>query len=277
MLALYAALPLAQQSTVFEKTSTRNTRKIILSTNIAETSVTVPGVRYVVDWGKSKLKTFRPKLGMESLLVNPISKSSAMQRTGRAGREAPGKCYRLYTEPEFKSLKDTTAPEILRTNIANAILNLKARGQNDVIGFDYLSPPKPESLRKALEQLFSLGALDNSGRITSLGRQMAKLPLDPLLACVLIAAADPQLDCLAEAVDLIAGPTTENIFSAPLTDEAREAMEVAQKEFNRSKGDLIMLLEDICAFDAEQTNQKQWCEAHFVSHRQMQQFRNICQ
>lgn len=275
VLPLYSALPLAQQAKAFEKVHTRNTRKVILSTNIAETSVTVSGVRYVVDCGKAKLKVFRHKLGMESLLVSPISKSSALQRTGRAGREAPGKCYRLYTESEFNKLKETTTPEIMRTNIANAILNLKARGQDDVVNFDYLSPPKIESLRKALEQLFSLGALDKLGKINPLGLQMAKLPLDPPLARVLIAAADPALDCLAEAVDLISGLSTENLFSVPLTDEAREAMEEARKAFRRNEGDLIMLLEVLRAYDAEKTNRKHWCEKHFVSYRQMQQLRDI--
>lgn len=273
VLPLYAALPISLQNRVFEPAGTRNTRKIILSTNIAETSVTVTGVRHVIDCGKAKLKQFRPKLGLESLLITPISRSSAMQRTGRAGREAAGKCYRLYTEADFKALKETTKPEILRTDVANAILILKARGQDDVVNFDYLSPPKTESLQKALEQLYSLGAFDTAGRITPLGHQMAKLPLSPPLARVLLAANEPALDCLPEVVDVIAALSTDNLFPPALGEDARDAMDEARKAFHRSEGDHIMLLEVVRAYEAATTSaiesKKTWCDTHFVSHRAM--------
>ncbi|KAI5812516.1 P-loop containing nucleoside triphosphate hydrolase protein [Pyronema omphalodes] len=278
VLPLYAALPLPQQNRVFEPTPIR-TRKIILATNIAETSITVSGVRHVVDCGKAKLKQYRPKLGLESLLITPISRSSAMQRSGRAGREAPGKCFRLYTEEDFAALKESTKPEILRTDVANAILILKARGCDDVVNFDYLSPPKLESLQKALEQLYSLGALDNKGKITNLGHQMAKLPLSPPLARVLIAAGEPELDCLSEVVDVIAALNTDNLFPMLLNDEQREAMEEARKAFHRSEGDHIMLLEVVRAYESyvadKIADKKHWCEQHFVSHRAMQSLLDV--
>ena len=279
VLPLYSLLPLHQQNRVFEPAPNNRTRKIILSTNIAETSVTVPGVRIVVDCGKAKLKQFRPKLGLESLLVKPISKSSASQRTGRACREAPGKCFRLYTVDEAKAMKETTKPEILRTDVANAMLILKARGQDDVVNFNYLTPPKTEALQKALEQLFSLGALDNRGKITPLGRDMAKLPLAPPLARVLLAAADPSLNCLAEVIDVIAALSSENLFPMAVNDDddggRYEAMQEARRAFHRSEGDHIMLLEVVRAFEAAQTaaktasDRKSWCDTHFISARAM--------
>jgi ATP-dependent RNA helicase DHR2 len=223
----------------------------------------------VVDCGKAKLKQFRPKLGLESLLITPISKSSAMQRAGRAGREALGKCFRLYTEADFNTLKESTKPEILRTDIAHAILTLKARGQDDIVNFDYLSRPRVESLHRALEELFSLGAFDVNGKITSLGQQMAKLPLTPPLARVLIAAVEPGLDCIAEVIDVIAALSTDNLFPMPSNDEAREKMEEARKSFRRSEGDHIMLLEVIRSYESEASDSERWCETHLISHRAM--------
>jgi ATP-dependent RNA helicase DHR2 len=202
-----------------------------------------------------------------------------MQRSGRAGREAPGKCFRLFTEEDFAALKEATKPEILRTDVANAILILKARGCDDVVNFDYLSPPKLESLQKALEQLYSLGALDNKGKITNLGHQMARLPLSPPLARVLLAAAEPELDCLSEVVDVIAALNTDNLFPMLLNDEQREAMEEARKAFHRSEGDHIMLLEVVRAYESyvadKIADKKHWCEQHFVSHRAMQSLLDV--
>lgn len=270
VLPLYAALPQAQQQKVFQPAPERNTRKIILATNIAETSVTVSGVRHVIDCGKVKTKQYRPRIGLESLLVTPVSKSSAMQRTGRAGREAAGKCFRLYTEEQFMALEETTVPEILRCDIASAILTLKARGQEDVLGFDYLDPPPRESLVKGLEQLYALGALDNVGKVNALGRKMAQLPLPPALARVLIAAMEPEMNCLADAIDIIAALSVENIFLTPAGEDKREEMDEARKEFERREGDHLMLLQVVRSYEIQQSHKKVWSEKHFVSHRAMQ-------
>ncbi|KAL7269307.1 Salivary acidic proline-rich phosphoprotein 1/2 [Rhizina undulata] len=275
VLPIYAALPQAQQQKVFQPAPHRNTRKIILATNIAETSVTVTGVRHVIDCGKVKTKQYRPRIGLESLLVTAVSKSSAMQRTGRAGREALGKCWRLYTEDQFHALADTTLPEILRCDAASAILMLKARGQEDVLNFPYLDPPPRESLVKALEQLFALGALDSNGRINELGREMAKLPLAPTLARVLLAAAEPGMECLSEVIDIIAALSVENIFLTPTGEEKREEMEEARKNLQRREGDHLMLLNVVRAYEAENSNRKAWAEKHFVSHRAMQNLLDV--
>jgi pre-mRNA-splicing factor ATP-dependent RNA helicase DHX15/PRP43 len=127
-------------------------RKIVISTNIAETSLTIDGIVYVVDPGFSKQKVYNPRLRVESLLVSPISKASCKQRSGRAGRTRPGKCYRLFTEKSFeKDLQENTYPEILRSNLSNVVLYLKKLGINDIVHFDYMDPPAPETLMRALE------------------------------------------------------------------------------------------------------------------------------
>ncbi|RPB04133.1 P-loop containing nucleoside triphosphate hydrolase protein [Choiromyces venosus 120613-1] len=274
VLPLYSALPPGLQQRVFQPAYEKNMRKVILSTNIAETSVTVPGVRHVVDCGKVKTKQYRPKIGLESLLITPVSKSSALQRTGRAGREAAGKCYRLYTEPDFIKLAEVTVPEILRCDVASSILTLKARGQEDVLSFDYLDSPGRDALGRGLEHLYTLGALDNSGRINELGHKMAKLPLVPALARVLIAAAEPAMDCLHEAIDIIAALSVENILLTPTGDEKREQMEGERKEFDRREGDHIMLLTLVREYES-QSQKKTWAEKHFVSHRAMQNLLDV--
>ncbi|KAL8644130.1 MAG: hypothetical protein Q9226_007921, partial [Calogaya cf. arnoldii] len=175
-LPLFAALPQSAQQRVFLPAPPK-TRKVILATNIAETSVTVSGVRYVIDCGKSKIKQFRTRIGLDSLLVKPISKSAAIQRKGRAGREAPGQCYRLYTEQDYLNLQSQNTPEILRCDLGQAVLTMKARGVTNVMNFPFLDPPPREAMEKALMQLFQLKALDESGAISEIGLEMARLPL----------------------------------------------------------------------------------------------------
>jgi pre-mRNA-splicing factor ATP-dependent RNA helicase DHX15/PRP43 len=140
-------------------------RKCVVSTNIAETSLTIDGIVYVIDPGFSKQKMYNPRLRVESLLVSPISKASAKQRAGRAGRTRPGKCYRLYTEEAYeKNLIENTYPEILRSNLATVVLNLKKLKIDDIVHFDYMDPPAPETLMRALEELNYLGALSDDVR-----------------------------------------------------------------------------------------------------------------
>jgi ATP-dependent RNA helicase DHR2 len=244
-------------------------RKIILSTNIAETSVTLSGVRFVVDCGKSKIKQYRSKLGLDSLLIKPISKSSALQRKGRAGREAPGKCWRLYTEADYVKLDKSNTPEILRTDVTQAVLTMKARGVQDPTTFPLLDPPSRESLEKSLLQLFSLEALGPDGGITDLGERMAKLPLSPQLGRVLLAASEPDRDCLAEVIDIISCLSVENIFLNLTTEEKREEAETARKDLFRREGDHMTLLNTVKGYAEETVDRKQWAERYFVSHRAM--------
>ncbi|KAH7393890.1 P-loop containing nucleoside triphosphate hydrolase protein [Phaeosphaeria sp. MPI-PUGE-AT-0046c] len=274
VLPLFAALPQHAQQRIFQP-APFHTRKVILATNIAETSVTVPGVRYVVDSGKSKVKQFRNRLGLESLLVKPISKSAAIQRQGRAGREAAGQCYRLYTESGFKTMDERTTPEILRCDLSQAILTMKARGFNDVLNFPFLDRPPREALEKALLQLLNLQALEEDGTISEGGLKIAKLPLTPTLGRVLVEAAKSERDCLLDVIDVISALSVENVFLNLVTEERKEEAEEARRELYRREGDHLTLLVTVQRYAEEQTDRKAWCEKHFVSHRAMQNVMNI--
>lgn len=268
-LPLFAALPQDIQQRVFQR-APPGTRKIILSTNIAETSVTVSGVRFVIDCGKFKMKQFRTSLGLDSLLVKPISKSSAIQRQGRAGREAPGKCWRLYTEKAYHEiLPEATPPEILRCDLAHAILNMKARGVDDVMEFPFLDKPRREAFEEALLQLLFVGALNQEGQISTIGQRIAKLPLSIPLGRVLIAAIDNEEDILSEIVDIVSCLSVENIFLNLITEEAREKAEEARRSLYRREGDHLTLLKTIQGYAAEKADRKTWSQKHFVNHRAM--------
>ena len=228
------------------------------------------GVRYVVDGGKAKVKQFRTRLGLDSLLAKPISKSSALQRKGRAGREGEGKCYRLYTEKDYLALGKSSTPEILRSDVTQTVLTIKARGVDDIASFPFMTTPPREALEKALLQLLTLGALEQDGSISSVGLRMAKLPLTPALSRVLLAAAEPEMDCLAEAIDIISALTVENIFLNLTSEEKREEAETARKDLLRREGDHLTLLTTVQKYIAESTDRKAWATRHFVSHRAMQ-------
>ncbi|CAK3968551.1 P-loop containing nucleoside triphosphate hydrolase [Lecanosticta acicola] len=269
VLPLYAALSQAAQQRIFER-APPFTRKLILSTNIAETSVTVPGVRYIVDAGKVKIKQYRSKIGLESLLIKPISKSSADQRKGRAGREAPGQCYRLFTKDAYDALEQDAKPEIQRCDLSNAVLKMKARGVQDVAGFPFLTPPYKEAMQKSILQLHQLGCLDGKLNITEIGRQVARLPLTPPLGRVLIEAAKSERDCLLEVIDIVAAFDVENIWLPTETEEAREKAEEARAQLRRRQGDHSTHLAAVRAYAEENADRKRWCKDHMISHKSMQ-------
>ncbi|XP_059625540.1 probable pre-mRNA-splicing factor ATP-dependent RNA helicase DEAH2 isoform X2 [Cornus florida] len=206
---LYSTLPPAMQQKIFEPAPPALTdggppgRKIVISTNIAETSLTIDGIVFVIDPGFSKQRVYNPRVRVESLLVSPISKASAHQRSGRAGRTQPGKCFRLYTEKSFHNdLQPQTYPEILRSNLANTVLTLKKLGIDDLVHFDFMDPPAPETLMRALEVLNYLGALDDEGNLTKLGEIMSEFPLDPQMAKMLVVS--PEFNCSNEILSISA-------------------------------------------------------------------------
>ena len=169
-----------------------------MATNIAETSLTIDGIVYVIDPGYCKQSSYNPRNGMESLTVQPISKASANQRAGRAGRVCPGKAFRLYTASNYRTeLEDNTVPEIQRTNLGNVVLLLKNLGINDLLHFDFMDPPPHESLIMALEQLYALGALNDHGEMTLTGRKMAEFPVDPMISKMILASEKYVLNYLA--------------------------------------------------------------------------------
>ncbi|KAK9676040.1 hypothetical protein RND81_11G049700 [Saponaria officinalis] len=211
--SIFASLPSEQQMKVFMP-APDGFRKVILATNIAETSVTIPGVKYVIDPGVVKARNFNPRTGVESLSIIPTSKAQALQRSGRAGREGPGKCFRLYPENEFEKLVDSTVPEIKRCNLSNVILQLKALGVDDIIGFDFMEKPSRMAIVKSLEELFLLGALTDDSKLSDpVGHQMAKLPLDPVYSKALILSS--QFNCLEEMLITVAMLSVESIFYMP--------------------------------------------------------------
>ncbi|KAL3766674.1 hypothetical protein ACHAWU_003430 [Discostella pseudostelligera] len=213
ILPVYSSLPSEMQSRIFEP-APPGSRKCIVATNIAEASLTIDGIYYVVDPGFSKQKAFNAKLGMDSLVVTPISQASARQRAGRAGRTGPGKCYRLYTEMAYKNeMLPTNIPEIQRTNLGNVVLQLKAMGINDLLGFDFMDPPPVATLVGAMEGLHALGALDDEGLLTRLGRKMAEFPLEPNLSKMLLLSVD--LGCSDEILTITALLSVENPFYRP--------------------------------------------------------------
>ncbi|KAI9889872.1 MAG: Cyclin-dependent kinase catalytic subunit [Vezdaea aestivalis] len=198
---IYANLPSDLQSKIFEPTPL-GARKVVLATNIAETSLTIDGIVYVIDPGFVKENVYNPRSGMESLVVTPCSRASANQRAGRAGRVGPGKCFRLYTKWAFENeLDENTTPEIQRTNLNSVVLLLMSLGINDLVEFDFMDPPPAETLMRALEQLYALGSLNDRGELTKLGRQMAEFPTDPMLAKTILAA--DKYGCVEEVLSIV--------------------------------------------------------------------------
>ena len=271
VLPLYSTLPMDRQRQIFDdapgprKPGDPPGRKIIFSTNIAETSLTIDGIVYVVDPGFAKQKVYNPRIRVESLLVSPISKASAHQRAGRAGRTRPGKCFRLYTEKAFKAeLMEQTYPEILRSNLGSVVLQLKKLGIEDLVHFDFMDPPAPETLMRALELLNYLGALDDDGNLTELGSMMAEFPLDPQIAKMLLYS--PQLNCSNEILSVTAMLNTPNPFMRPR--ENQRAADEAKGRFNHVDGDHLTLLN---VYHAYMNNQESasWCYENFINARSM--------
>lgn len=284
-LPLFAALPQDLQRRVFEPAPApakghRGTRRVIVSTNIAETSVTVTGVRYVIDGGKEKIKQFRPRIGLDSLLTKPISASSAIQRAGRAGREAAGRCYRLYTEADFNKLPLRASPEILRCDLAQAVLSLMARGvsASTVSSFPLLTVPDREAFKAALVQLHQLGAVDDDGLVTKAGLLMAGLPVSASMARALLKAAEPDMDCLDDMIDLVAGMSGEGIFVHE-NEEDEENLDVETRsrrdEFWRRDGDHSTMILAVRGFAAEQGDRRKWAETRRMNWRALRGIMDI--
>ena len=188
--------------------------QVVIATNIAETSLTIDGIYYVVDPGFVKQKVYNSKTGMDQLIVTPISQAQAKQRAGRAGRTGPGKCYRLYTERAYRDeMLPTNVPEIQRTNLASTVLSLKAMGINDLLSFDFMDPPPMQTLISAMEQLHALSALDEEGLLTRLGRRMAEFPLEPMLSKMLIMSV--HLACSDEVLTIVSMLSVQNVFYRP--------------------------------------------------------------
>ncbi|KAF2615212.1 hypothetical protein F2Q70_00013536 [Brassica cretica] len=364
ILPVYSALPSEMQSRIFDPPPP-GTRKLVVATNIAEASLTIDGIYYVVDPGFAKQNVYNPKQGLESLVITPISQASAKQRAGRAGRTGPGKCYRLYTESAFRNempptsipeiqrinlgmttltmkayylftvpflvkcsleylillllnvynpkqgldslvitpisqasatqragragrtgpgkcyrlytesafrneMPPTSIPEIQRINLGMTTLTMKAMGINDLLSFDFMDPPQPQALISAMEQLYSLGALDEEGLLTKLGRKMAEFPLEPPLSKMLLASVD--LGCSDEILTMIAMIQTGNIFYRPRDKQAQADQKRAK--FFQPEGDHLTLLAVYEAWKANNFS-GQWCFDNFIQSRSLRRAQDV--
>lgn len=275
---LYSTLPPQQQQRIFDPAPPKRPngaigRKCVVSTNIAETSLTIDGVVFVIDPGFSKQKVYNPRIRVESLLVSAISKASSQQRAGRAGRTRPGKCFRLYTEKAYQNeMQDNTYPEILRSNLGTVVLQLKKLGIDDLVHFDFMDPPAPETLMRALELLNYLGALDDNGDLTSLGSMMAEFPLDPQLAKMVIASCDH--NCSNEILSITAMLSVPQVFLRP--NEAKKAADEAKMKFAHIDGDHLTLLNVYHAYKQNHED-VQWCYDNFIQQRSLKSADNVRQ
>lgn len=270
ILPVYSALPSEMQTRIFEP-APPGSRKVVIATNIAETSLTIDGVYYVVDPGFVKQKVYNPKTGMDSLMVTPVSQAGAKQRAGRAGRTGPGKTYRLYTERAYRDeMLPTNVPDIQRTNLAATVLQLKAMGINDLLGFDFMDPPPTDAMVMALETLHSLSALDDEGLLTRLGRRMAEFPLDPNLSKMLIMSV--HLQCSDEILTIVSMLSVQNVFYRPKEKQALADQKKAK--FNQAEGDHLTLL---AVYNSWKNNKfsNAWCYENFVQMRTLKRAQDV--
>lgn len=267
-LPLYAGLSTDQQMYVFEPAA-ENTRKVICSTNIAEASVTIDGIGYVIDCGFVKVRAYNPRTGIETLTATPISKASAIQRAGRAGRTKPGKCFRLYTEESYEELPNTLPPEIQRSNLAPLILQMKLLGIDNIARFDFLTSPPAELLVRGLELLYSLGAVDDYAKLTSpLGRRMAELSADPMMAKVLLSS--PSFNCLSEILSIAAMTSLQgSVWFTSDEAGAKRAMESSRRKFAVEEGDHLTLLNAYQAFVTVGKKDAKWCRDNHLNYKAM--------
>ncbi|CAM9643424.1 unnamed protein product [Chrysoparadoxa australica] len=272
VLPLYGALSGEAQAAAFRRVG-RGIRKVIVATNIAETSVTVPGVRYVVDPGYVKQKVYNPERRMESLIVVPISQVAAQQRAGRAGRTAPGQCYRLYASECYGSMMKEMVPEIMRTSLSNAVLYLKVLGVADVLGFEFLDPPDPFQLEEALDLLYCLGAIDRVGAVTSLGKLMCAFPLEPCMSRALVESDEE--GCMEEMLTIASLVSVENVWiTVKESDEKFRMVKAKHDEFKHPLGDPITYLNLFKAWERSGWSDA-WARESFLRIRALRMARSV--
>lgn len=282
-LPLYAALPLQKQQQVFTRQASLCFRRVIIATNIAETSVTIPNIRYVIDTGKVKTRAFSPATGLEVMKVEDIAKAQASQRAGRAGRIAAGQCYRLYPKSVYRTMRPFPVPEIQKCNLANILLQLIAINIQNVASFDFIDTPSADNIECSLEQLLELQAIeevktttDNNNQpttskiaikplryrtlqLTHIGQQMVKFPVDPRFAALIIASQ--RYACTDPILIIISMLSVDSVFFVP--NEEREQALRQHHKFDSSEGDLIRLLNVFRRYK-ENKESGHWCREHFL-------------
>lgn len=270
ILPIYSQMPADLQAKIFDRAAP-GVRKCIVATNIAETSLTVDGIKYVVDAGYSKMKVYNPKMGMDTLQITPISQANAGQRSGRAGRTGPGKAFRLYTEKAFKEeLYLQTIPEIQRTNLANTVLMLKSLGVKDLLDFDFMDPPPQDTISTSMFDLWALGALDNLGELTELGRKMSAFPMEPSLSKLLITAEE--YGCSEEMITIVSMLSVPNVFYRP--KERQDEADAQREKFWVHESDHLTYLQVYSAWKAN-GHSDGWCIKHFLHPKSLRRAKEI--
>mmetsp|Transcript_63871 Transcript_63871/g.103249 ORF Transcript_63871/g.103249 Transcript_63871/m.103249 type:complete len:653 (+) Transcript_63871:2-1960(+) len=267
--ALYAALPPAEQLAAFAP-APHGTRKVVFATNIAESSITIEGIKFVIDTGLVKTRVFEPKSNIESLHNVPISKAQCLQRTGRAGRVCAGKSYRLFTEDQFEELSQSAVPEIKRVRLASTVLQLKVMGIENLLEFEFMEAPPRKLLLQALQELLLLGAIDKNKQVTELGKKMATLPLEPPQAKLLLESE--KFECSQEALTVVAMMSVDSFFFTPAGKKEEAAQ--ARAIFEHGDGDHFTYLKVYEGW-VKSHKSKAWCDQHFVNGRNMKKVADI--
>ncbi|XP_071736415.1 pre-mRNA-splicing factor ATP-dependent RNA helicase DEAH7-like isoform X2 [Rutidosis leptorrhynchoides] len=270
ILPIYSQLPADLQAKIFQKPED-GARKCIVATNIAETSLTVDGIYYVIDTGYGKMKVYNPRMGMDALQVFPVSRAAADQRAGRAGRTGPGTCYRLFTESAYQNeMLPQPVPEIQRTNLGNIVLLLKSLKIENLLDFDFMDPPPQDNILNSMYQLWVLGALNNVGGLTDLGWKMVEFPLDPPLAKMLLMGE--QLECMNEVLTVVSMLSVPSVFFRP-KDRAEES-DAAREKFFVPESDHLTLLNVYQQWKANQYR-GDWCNDHFLQVKGLRKAREV--
>ena len=274
ILPLFSRLSAEEQDRVFEPSSTR---RIVLATNVAETSLTVPGIHYVIDTGLARVKRFSARQKIDQLRIEPISQAASRQRSGRCGRVASGIAIRLFAEEEFLGRPEFTTPEILRTSLAGVILRMAALDLGEVAAYPFIEPPSPRQIEDGYRSLFELGAIDEKRALTALGQELARLPVDPRIGRLLIAAREH--NCANEMVILAAALSIPDPRDRP--QDKREASDRAHEEFRDEQSDFQQLINLWGFFDTafvhKKSNRKLYdtCREHFLSYVRMREWRDL--
>jgi ATP-dependent helicase HrpA len=275
IIPLYARLSAAEQGRIFRPGTGR---RIVLATNVAETSLTVPGIRYVIDTGLARISRYSHRAKVQRLPIEPIARSAADQRAGRCGRVAPGICVRLYAEEDYLARPEHTLPEILRTNLASVILQMHVLQLGEIEQFPFIDPPDSRYINDGYKLLMELGALDGQRRLTDLGRKIAQLPVDPRIARMLLGGADGH--CLAETLVICAALSLPDPRERPA--EAQQAADEKHRLWQDPRSDFLAFLKLWAEFDQHfrhlsQNKLRKYCQEHFLSYRRLREWRDIHQ
>lgn len=273
VIPLYARLSAAEQHRVFQP---HTTRRIVIATNVAETSLTVPGIRYVIDTGTARISRYSNRTKVQRLPIEPISQASANQRAGRCGRVADGICIRLYSQADYESRPEYTEPEILRTSLASVILQMAAIGLGDIARFDFLDSPDSRAIKDGTQLLAELGAVDEENRLTKTGRALAQLPIDPRMGRMIVEAS--RLGCLREVMVIVAGLSVQDVRERPA--EAQQAADEKHRRFADPTSDFLALL-NLWAYLGEKQRElsgsafRRMCKAEYLHFLRIREWQDV--